>query len=120
MHIVLKHSIVAGNPHELVKGQHTYFGILEHDSLTLVPLITDAVDADNVTRHVIAGDLLLAIFSQQHRLARSGPNAVQSRKAVAGTIQASPLRSRRTVTKSSTGDRSEADSPTGTTLRLAG
>ena len=62
---------------ELVKRQHTIFGIFQCDGLAAMALGAYAIHADHIAQHVIARHLLAAVLGQHGCLARTRLDRVQ-------------------------------------------
>ncbi len=70
-----------------VERQRADLGVLERDRLAAVAVGGDRFRADDLTRQVIAGDLLAAVVGQHHRLAGPHADRVERGEAVAGAKQ---------------------------------
>ena len=70
-----------------LERQHADLGVLERDRLAAVAVGADAVHADDVAEHVVAGDLLAAVLGEHRGLERAEAHRVQRVEGVAGAVE---------------------------------
>src|SRR4029453_3339344 len=83
----LKLVVLPGELFDATERHCADFQILERDCFPVVAVGANAIDPDDVARHVIAGNLILAIFARQDRLARTGTYGIERRELLARTKQ---------------------------------
>ena len=97
--LALQRRLAAGQRIELLERNLHHLAVLERDGVAGIAVRTDAVEAQHLAGHVKTGDLLASVFGQQHRLERTGANAVERMERRAEPIQvfAAPHPSARTA-----------------------
>jgi hypothetical protein len=80
--IVLEAAVLPAQRRKALEWQHTDFHVFERDRLAAVHVRADAVGADNLAGHVVAGNLIVPVLRQQHRLARAGADCIERRESV--------------------------------------
>ena len=91
MEIVLQRGNGARKLLEAVEGDRADFGVLERDGFAAVPVGADAVQAEEVAEHVIAGDLLAPVLGEDGGLAGAEPDRIQGGEGLARADRACRL-----------------------------
>ncbi|HZX80049.1 MAG TPA: hypothetical protein VFE72_03730 [Lysobacter sp.] len=78
----------AGRVDEFVETELAYLGILERDDLAPMPVVTQAVEADQLARKMEREDLLVAIARNRRGLERAGTRYEQALHRIAHAEQA--------------------------------
>ena len=87
MQVALQSRHVTRQLLETLQGHGADLAVFERDRLSLVPPVVDAVEPEQVTRQVIATDLLPSVFRQHRGHGRALPDGMKRRKGVSRAIQ---------------------------------
>src|SRR5215472_8332003 len=87
MKVTLQRRYMARELLQAIQRQGTDLAVLECDGLSLVIACLDPVEAQKISREVIAADLLTAVLCEHGSHGRSQPQGVQRGERVARTIQ---------------------------------
>ena len=89
--IVLQWSDGPGQFFQAIEGQHAYLRVFERNRVAPMAVAGDAVEPDDVTGHVVAGDLFAPILGKNGGFARSNANRVKRSERFSNAVERRPL-----------------------------
>ena len=83
VHMALQRRHLARQLFDAIKGHHANLGIFQGDGIAGVPVIDNAIQANHLTRHLKACDLIAPVLGSYTGLKKPGSDGIQGGKRLA-------------------------------------